>query len=113
MDHLKKLGWPYWVVGICLGLVVPAVAQLLAVSAVIRFGILLLVINGGAAIAVGRVIARRQQPKWWVLIFPVCYWLGAYAFLPRYTQYFALVYLCLSYLTAGLSTMVTTQETKN
>jgi len=114
MNILKKLGWPYWVVGIVMGLLIPALMQVIDVSAVVRFGGLLLVINSGIAITIGRVVARRKQPRWWLFIWPVLYVLGAYLFLPQYTQYFALVYLCLSYVTAGLSTIPNIQsETKN
>lgn len=114
MEILKKLGWPYWCVGLVMGVMVPLLANAIDVSAVVRFGGLLLVINGGIAITIGRLMARRQQPLWWLLIWPGLYLVGATLFLPQYTQYFALVYLCLSYLTVGLSTMPKRQtESKN
>lgn len=97
-----------------MGLLIPALANVIDVSAVVRFGGLLLVINGGIAITIGRLIAKRRQPSWWLLIWPALYLVGAYLSLPQYTWYFALVYLCLSYLTAGLSATPKIQsETKN
>lgn len=103
MAVLNKLGWRYWLIGIVMGLLLPAVATWLNISPVMRFGGLLLLVNGGLAIWLGRLIYRHTQPGWWLLIWPVVYLLGAYWFLPQYTLYFAVVYLCLSYLGYGLT----------
>ncbi|KRL97605.1 hypothetical protein FD28_GL001691 [Levilactobacillus hammesii DSM 16381] len=86
-----------------MGIVVPAVVAWIGIGPVWRFGGLLAIVNGGLAVALGRAMYRRTQPEWWLLIWPLVYWLGAYLFLPQYTWYFAIVYLCLSYLGYGLT----------
>lgn len=114
MNLFKKIGWPYWVVGIAMGVVVPLLMKALGLSAVLRFGGLLILVNGGIAIATGRLIVRKQQPRWWLLIWPVWFLVGAMLAWPQYTWAFAVVYLCVAYLTAGLSTPETGQsEIKN
>ncbi|MFC6288669.1 hypothetical protein [Levilactobacillus angrenensis] len=103
MAFLEKIGWRYWVLAIIMGVGLPALATLVSVGPVWRFGLWLVLINGCLAIGVGRVIARKLQPGWWLLIWPVIYCVGAWWFLPRYTRYFAIVYVCLSYLAYGLT----------
>ncbi|KRN02610.1 hypothetical protein FD13_GL001834 [Levilactobacillus senmaizukei DSM 21775 = NBRC 103853] len=103
MAFLEKIGWRYWVIGIIMGIALPGLATLVGISPVWRFGGLLVIINGCLAIAIGRAIYRRTQPGWWLLIWPIIYLLGALWFLPRYTRYFAIVYLCVSYLAYGLT----------
>ncbi|CAJ1227615.1 hypothetical protein LZY01_01800 [Levilactobacillus zymae] len=115
MAFLEKMGWRYWLTGLIMGIVLPALATLLNISTVMRFGGLLLVINGGVAIAVGRLVALKARPMWLLLVLPALYLVGAYGFLPAYTRYFALVYLCVSYLAYGLTatTQTTQSESKN
>ncbi|WP_125681167.1 hypothetical protein [Levilactobacillus yonginensis] len=103
MAFLERIGWRYWVVALIMGLGLPALAMGIGLSPVWRFGGLLVIINGCLAIVLGRDIYRRTQPGWWLLIWPVIYLLGAVWFLPKYTRYFAIVYLCLSYLAYGLT----------
>ena len=112
MAFLEKMGWRYWAVGLIVGVGFPALAAWLQVSPVWRFGGLLLVINGSLALIMGRMIAQRQRSAWLLLSLPVGYLIGAYVFLPHYTQSFSLVYLCLSYLAYGLTVAAQT-ESKN
>lgn len=110
MAFLEKIGWHYWIVALVMGIVVPALATAIGISPVMRFGLLLVIINGCVAIILGRLIYRKTQPGWWLLIWPVIYLAGALWFLPGYTRYFAIVYLCVSYLAYGLAR--TNGETK-
>ncbi|WP_125545658.1 hypothetical protein [Levilactobacillus lindianensis] len=103
MAVLERIGWRYWLVSLGMGLVVPALATWIGISPVWRFGGLLIVINGLLAVMLGRWIFRRSQPGWWVIVWPVVYLIGSMLFLPQYTRYFAIVYLCLSYLGYGLT----------
>lgn len=103
MAFFKKMGWRYWIVGLVVGVVFPALAAWIQLSPVWRFGGLLVVINGSLALVLGRLIAKRQRSAWLLFSLPVGYLIGAYAFLPHYTQYFSLVYLCVSYLAYGLT----------
>lgn len=77
--------------------------SLIGLSPVWRFGGLLLLINGGLAIGLGRRIYQHAQPGWWLLIWPLTYLVGAIGWLPQYTWYLAIVYLCLSYVSYGLA----------
>ncbi|WP_395430325.1 hypothetical protein [Levilactobacillus parabrevis] len=103
MAFLERVGWRYWAVGLVMGMIVPAVLSWLGVSPVWRFAGLLVIVNGGLAVALGRRIYRRTQPGWWLIIWPLVYLLGSYLFLPQYTWSFAVVYLCLAYLGYGLT----------
>ncbi|WP_125579898.1 hypothetical protein [Levilactobacillus cerevisiae] len=103
MAFLERIGWRYWVVAIVMGLALPALATVVGISAVMRFGLLLIIINGCLAIVLGRLIYRKAQPGWWLLIWPLIYLAGSLWFLPQYTYYFAIVYLCVSYLAYGLA----------
>lgn len=57
----------------------------------------------GLAIGLGRRIYQHAQPGWWLLIWPLTYLVGAIGWLPQYTWYLAIVYLCLSYVSYGLA----------
>ena len=103
MAFLERIGWRYWLVAIVMGLALPALATGIGISPVMRFGGLLVIINGCLAIILGRLIYRKTQPGWWLLIWPLIYLAGSLWFLPRYTRYFAIVYLCISYLAYGLT----------
>lgn len=46
---------------------------------------------------------RKERRSWKLLVFPLCFMIGAYFFTPRYSWYFALVYLGLAYLAWSLS----------
>lgn len=113
MKVLEKMGWPYWVISLIMGVIVPLVLTWLEINPVWRFGGLLVILNGALAIWLGRRIARRHQPGWWLLIWPVWYFIGAFGILPHYTRYFALVYLCLVYLAYGLTATALLQESKD
>ncbi|WP_225423482.1 hypothetical protein [Levilactobacillus suantsaii] len=99
--------------GVVVGVGLPALAMGLGLDPVWRFGGLLLILNGGVSIGLGHFVATRQRPWWLLLVFPVFYFIGASGFLPGYTRYFALVYLCLSYLAYGLTVTAQAEESKN
>lgn len=103
MAFFERIGWRYWIISVIMGIAVPALVAWIGIDPVLRFGGLLALVNGCLAIGLGRMIYRRSHPGWWLLIWPVVYLIGAYLFLPQYTIYFAVVYLCLSYLSYGLT----------
>ncbi|MCT3566860.1 hypothetical protein EFR94_05615 [Levilactobacillus brevis] len=103
MVFWEKIGWRYWVLAVIVGIGLPIVSTLIGLSPVWRFGGLLLLINGGLAIGLGRRIYQHAQPGWWLLIWPLTYLVGAIGWLPQYTWYLAIVYLCLSYVSYGLA----------
>ncbi|AWP46696.1 hypothetical protein DIS17_11060 [Levilactobacillus brevis] len=103
MVFWEKIGWRYWMLAVIVGIGLPIVSTLIGLSPVWRFGGLLLLINGGLAIGLGRRIYQHAQPGWWLLIWPLTYLVGAIGWLPQYTWYLAIVYLCLSYVSYGLA----------
>lgn len=103
MAFWEKIGWRYWVLAVVVGIGLPVGSTLIGLSPVWRFGGLLLLINGGLAIGLGRRIYQHAQPGWWLLIWPLTYFVGAIGWLPQYTWYLAIVYLCLSYVSYGLA----------
>lgn len=103
MVFWEKIGWRYWVLAVIVGIGLPIVSTLIGLSPVWRFGGLLLLINGGLAIGLGRRIYQHAHPGWWLLIWPLTYLVGAIGWLPQYTWYLAIVYLCLSYVSYGLA----------
>lgn len=91
-----------WAIG--LGIIMTALAEYAPfVHRVTDVIVLLILVNGGYAIYSGIRITKRQLGAWKLLIFPLCYLLGAYWFLPKYTYYFALVYLCVAYLSYSMT----------
>ena len=71
------------------------------ISRVLMVGGLLLIINSGLSIWLGkRLVTRKSGMLFW---FPGAYLLGAYQFAPRYMWPFALVYLGISYLAWSMS----------
>lgn len=46
---------------------------------------------------------RKQSRGWQLLVFPACFMIGAYFFVPRYCWYLVLVYLGLAYLSWSLA----------
>ncbi len=65
--------------------------------------LLLILINGGYAIYSGIRITKQRLGWWKLFVFPVCYLIGAYLYLPKYTYYFALVYLGVAYLSYSMT----------
>ncbi|MGJ3846910.1 hypothetical protein ACLOCF_03410 [Levilactobacillus brevis] len=56
MAFWEKIGWRYWVLAVIVGIGLPIGSTLIGLSPVWRFGGLLLLINGGLAIGLGRRI---------------------------------------------------------
>lgn len=46
---------------------------------------------------------RKETRAWQLLVFPVCFMIGAYFFTPRYSWYFIVIYLGMAYLTWSLT----------
>lgn len=99
----QRLDKRLWLASILVGMVLTLVVdQLPFVTRVLMVELVLILVNGLFSIWTGKRIYRRAG-KWYELfVFPVLYFITAYFFLPRYTYYFALVYLGLAYLSWSL-----------
>lgn len=100
---LKRIGWPYWVLSIILGMVMPIILSLVPISEMWRSGVVYGVIYSVAAGLIGFFVKRRGDSWWQIFLLPVLFALGILLSGPKYVIYFALVYLCISYLAYGLS----------
>ncbi|MCH5461279.1 hypothetical protein HC026_01180 [Lactobacillus sp. LC28-10] len=100
---LKRIGWPYWVLSIILGAVLPMILSIVPISEMWRSGVIYGLIYSVAAGLIGSFIKRRDDNWWQLFLFPVLFALGIQLSGPEYVIYFALVYLCISYLAYGLS----------
>lgn len=100
---LKRLGWPFWLLGLVLGLLVPFLLGTIHSDSIIRdglvYGVIYLVIAG----VIGTLIKRRQANPAFLWLFPLFFLLGTWLVGPPDTISFALVYLCVSYLSYGFS----------
>lgn len=65
----------------------------------IIFGVIYTVISG----LLGYYLKQKGFHGLWLLIFPILFAVGIWLSGPKYALFFAVVYLCVSYLTNGLS----------
>lgn len=99
----SKLDLRLWLSSLLIGLVVTALlARLPFIRRVVLVGLFLTFLYSLFAIWCGLHLKKQARP-WQLLVFPVAYFLAAYFFAPRYTWYFALIYLGISYLAWSLS----------
>jgi hypothetical protein len=106
---LKKLRYflarpsvKYGLISLLLAFILPYLSRTIGISHVVRIIWLFIVINMITAVTIGYLVARKRQPVWLILIFPVLFTLGVYVFYGHYAYWFAPIYLCLSYLSYGL-----------
>ncbi|MBB1062794.1 hypothetical protein [Limosilactobacillus fastidiosus] len=103
MDWLKKVESKTWVVvwgwSIFFGIILPLFSdKIYLIHRVWMVGLFLFFINMLFSIWIGQYIEKHNL-KWWnMLIFPILYFIISYLFMPRYTIYFALFYLGVTYL---------------
>lgn len=88
-----------WLSSILIGVILTLVADKLPfISRVMMVEYVLILINCLFSIWSGLRIRQNHNHWGMLLIFPVLYLITAYFVLPKYTYYFALVYLAISYL---------------
>lgn len=99
----SKIDLRLWLSSLLVGLVLTAlVAKLPFIRRTVLVGLFLTLLYSVFAIWCG--LHLKNHPRaWQLLVFPVIYFVGAFFFAPRYTWYFALVYLGISYLAWSLS----------
>lgn len=99
----SKIDWRLWLFSLLVGIVATALlAKLPFIRRTVLVGLFLTVLYNLFAIWCGLHL-KSQRWGWALLVFPVAYLIGAYFFAPRYTWYFALVYLGISYLAWSLA----------
>lgn len=100
----KQFDWWLWCWAIGLGLVLTAIIEYAPfVHRASSVLVVLIIINGAYCIYQGIKTAKQKLGRWRLLVFPIGYFIGAYLFLPRYTYYFGLIYLCVSYLSYAMT----------
>ena len=108
MDWLKKVesnkSIAVWGFGILFGIILPLFSdKFRLIHRVWMVGFFLFLVNMLFSIWLGQYI-KRSGLKWWnLLVFPVLYLLVSYGFMPKYTGYFALFYLGVTYLAWSIS----------
>lgn len=108
MDWLKKVesnkSIAVWGFEILFGIILPLFSdKFRLIHRVWMVGFFLFLVNMLFSIWLGQYI-KRSGLKWWnLLVFPVLYLLVSYVFMPKYTVYFALFYLGVTYLAWSIS----------
>ncbi|ANZ61897.1 hypothetical protein AYR62_05140 [Secundilactobacillus paracollinoides] len=101
---LKRIGWPYWVISLILGVIIPYILErMISFGAMVHLGIIFGILYTICAGVMGWAVKRRGQSVWFIWILPVIYAVGLYFVGPLHATYFAPVYLCVAYLAYGLS----------
>ena len=101
---ISNLGWQWWLAMICVAAVLPLLGRYLTfINRAKLVGWVLFIINGLLSWWLGQSLAKRQQSGWWIFAMPVIFFVVDYQFLPKYTRYFALFYLGISYLSWSMT----------
>ncbi|KRN25992.1 hypothetical protein FD14_GL000098 [Secundilactobacillus similis DSM 23365 = JCM 2765] len=100
---LKRFGWPYWAVGLVMGLFVPILLQQVTIDPVWHSGVIFGLVNSVLAGVIGYLVKHRGEAGWLILVLPVIFAVGIWVSGPAYAIYFAISYLCISYLAYGLT----------
>ncbi|MDK1727616.1 hypothetical protein [Dellaglioa algida] len=94
----------YLAVGVAVGIVLPMLLTLANANDVVKIGVSLFVVNVIYAIAVGVVVGKSNHSLIFVFFFPIIFAIGVLFHLFQSVMIlFALIYLCLSLLTWGIS----------
>ncbi|WP_409022472.1 hypothetical protein ACE83Q_02020 [Dellaglioa sp. P0083] len=94
----------YLTVSIAIGIVVPMVLTLVNANDVIKIGVSLFIVNVIFSIIIGVIIGRNDHSLIFNFFFPVIFAIGVLCHLFQSTTiFFAIIYLCLSLLTWGIS----------
>lgn len=103
-EKISKLGWQWWLTAFCGAVVLPLLGKYLPFMNKAKLvGWVLFVINGLLSWALGYFLAKRQGAGWWIFVMPVVFFVIDFQFLPKYTRYFALFYLGVSYLSWSMT----------
>lgn len=89
--------------GAVFAFIVPIIGVTLALNDIMKVGLILLGANVIYAIVLGLYIGAKQMSWLILLIFPVLYFIGYRYFFDSYALYFTAVYLCLTYLSYGIT----------
>lgn len=109
MTIFKRQTWGYWLIGVLFGVCLPIILKAISISPLwhngIIFGVFYVIIAG----IIGYTLKRNQGGWWLMLLLPVFFTIGTWFAGPKYAIYFTVVYLCVSYLTYGLSSTRVTE----
>lgn len=108
MDWLKRVGTKsnvtVWGWSILFGIILPLFTDKVhLIRRVWMVGLFLFLINMLFSVWLGRFMVKNNL-KWWNLfIFPLLYLIVSYELMPKYTVYFALFYLGVTYLSWSMN----------
>ncbi|BAP85720.1 hypothetical protein LOOC260_111810 [Paucilactobacillus hokkaidonensis JCM 18461] len=101
---VKQLDWPLLCWSIGLGIILSYIIEFAPfIHRASSVFVVLILVNGAYSIYQGIKTANAKLGRWRLFVFPICYLIGAYLVLPKYTYYFGLVYLCVSYLSYAMT----------
>lgn len=103
-QKMSELGWQWWLTAVCGAVVLPLLGRYLPFMNKAKLvGWVLFIINGLISWWLGYSLAKDQRDGWWIFVMPVAFFLIDMPFLPKYTRYFALFYLGVSYLSWSMT----------
>lgn len=103
-QRISELGWRWWLVVFCGSIVLPLLGRYLPfINRAKLVGGVLLVINGLFSWWLGWSLAKHHHSGWWIFTMPLLFIMIDFHFLPKYTRYFALFYLGVSYLSWSIT----------
>ncbi|MHC9532734.1 hypothetical protein ACVQ8P_00245 [Dellaglioa sp. BT-FLS60] len=96
-------GW-YLAVSVAIGIVVPMILTLANANDVVKIGVSLFVVNVIFSMIIGVIVGMNSHGLIFNFYFPIIFAIGVLCHLFQgVTIYFAIIYLCLSLLTWGIS----------
>ncbi len=103
-QRITELGWRWWMAAMMGAFVLPLLGRFLPFMNKAKLvGWVLFIINGLISWWLGTSLAKRQLSGWWIFFMPVLFFIIDFQFLPKYTRYFALFYLGVSYLSWSMT----------
>ncbi len=89
--------------GAVFAFIIPIIGSTMELNDIMKIGVILLGTNVAYAIVIGLYAGAKQMTWLILLIFPVLYLIGYRYFFDGFALYFTLVYLCLTYLSYGIT----------
>lgn len=95
--------WRYWLVALLIGLCLPVVLELCHTPSAMVDLWYMIVLNSLTSFAFGNLIKSNKLPWYLLFVFPLAFLVGAWIILPHYSYYFAIIYLCIEFLSYNLT----------
>lgn len=103
-ERIVNLGWQWWLVAASGAVILPLLGKYLPFMNKAKLvGWVLFLLNGLVSWWLGWSLGKKMAPGWWIFLMPVMFFIVDFQFLPKYTRYFALFYLGISYLSWSMT----------